>query len=305
MKRFFTIIIAIVLCALGSQAQQQRFRTSRLINGGYVTIEKGGSRKYNFFLCGGNPETEKWYTEKRVKLERQQKMLSDKYNKQLKKLAEKSKAKGEDTYDKKLSKQYDRYRKRYDKKRDKLIERIYEGDSMYVQYTLLYLVDPSFDPPFALAYKCDEEHVEVSGGYIREVPRNSELIVMKSNMNFHYDRTTKPEMTSIHMKVDDVLLDSIRTLTKLVYYTALNMDESVVVLDGARAFIFNYGCRMRITQDVDDHALLLARTFGQLYKCVEEHDEAGLEALRPTINDLIAYYRTLILPDQYLHKWNR
>ena len=76
MKRFITMIMAIALCTLGSQAQQQRFRTSRLINGGYVTIEKG-SRKYNFFLCGGNPETEKWYTEKRVKLERQQKMLTN------------------------------------------------------------------------------------------------------------------------------------------------------------------------------------------------------------------------------------
>ena len=304
MKRFVTMMMAFALCTLGSQAQQQRFRTSRLINGGYVTIEKG-SRKYNFFLCGGNPETEKWYTEKRVKLERQQKMLSDKYNKQYKKLAEKTKAKGEDEFDKKLSKQYDRYRERYYKKRDQLIERIYEGDSMYVQYTLLYLVDPSFDPPFALAYKCDLEHVEVSGGYMRYVPRNSELIVMKSNINFHYDRTTKPEMTSIHMKVDDVLLDSIRTLTRLVHFTALNMNESVVVLDGARAFIFNNGSRMWITQDVDDHALLLARTFGQLYKCVEEHDEEGIEVLRPTINDLITYYRTLILPDQYLHEWNR
>jgi len=36
-------------------------------------------------------------------------------------------------------------------------------------------------------------------------------------------------------------------------------------------------------------------------KCVEEHDEAGLESLRPTINDLIAYYRTLILPDQFIY----
>ena len=126
---------------------------------------------------------------------------------------------------------------------------------------------------------------------------------MKSNIIFHYDHTTKPEMTSIHMKVDDVLLDSIRTLTRLVHYTALNMGESILVLDGTRVFIFNNFRQMRFTQDSDDHARLLARTFGQLYKCVEEHDEAGLEALRPTINDLIAYYRTLILPDQYIEKF--
>lgn len=301
MKRFITMMMAIALCTLGSQAQQQRFETSRLINAGYVTIEKG-SRKYNFFLCGGNPETEKWYTEKRVKLERQRNMLSDKYNKQYKKLAEKTKAKGEDEFDKKLSKQYDRYRERYYKKRDKLIERIYEGDSMYERYTLLYFVDPSFDPPYALAYR---KWIKDESEDMTNESWNCELIAMKSNIIFHYDHTTKPEMTSIHMKVDDVLLDSIRTLTRLVHYTALNMGESILVLDGTRVFIFNNFRQMRFTQDSDDHARLLARTFGQLYKCVEEHDEEGLEALRPTINDLIAYYRTLILPDQYLHERNR
>ena len=299
MKRFITMIMAIALCTLGSQAQQQRFRTSRLINSGYVTIEKG-SRKYNFFLCGGNPETEKWYTEKRVKLERQRNKLYDKYNKQFKKLVKKSEAKGENEFDKKLSKQYDRYSERYYKKRDHLKARIYEGDSMYERYTLLYFVDPSFDPPYALAYR---KWIKDESEDMTNESWNCELIAMKSNIIFHYDHTTKPEMTSIHMKVDDVLLDSIRTLTRLVHYTALNMGESILVLDGTRVFIFNNFRQMRFTQDSDDHARLLARTFGQLYKCVEEHDEAGLEALRPTINDLIAYYRTLILPDQYIEKF--
>jgi len=295
MKRLI-LMIAIAIATLSSRAQQLRFRTSRPINAGFVDVEDG-SRKYNFFLCEGNEKAEKWYAKERVKLRKKLNKAGNQYNSQYKKYAQKA----EGTEDEQARKRLHKLTDKYDKKEEKIKNRIHKGDSTYVLYTMLYFIDPSFDPPEALLYRADEERVDNGDSGIKWVSRNSELVAMKSNINFFYDRVEDRKITSTHMKVDDELMDSIKSLVSIVHYTSLNMDEKLILIDGSRAYLFYYGRRMRFSQDADDHQVLLFRTFAKIMKCVEEHDEAGLESLRPTINDLIAYYRTLILPDQFIY----
>lgn len=294
------LMMVVALATLSSRAQEPRFTTARLINAGFLDIEDA-NRKYRFFLCEADKNAEKWYTKDRVKLYKKLDEASKKYNSQYKKYAQKA----EGTEDEQAWKRLHKLTDKYDKKKNRIHNCIYKGNSMYVQYTMLYLVDPTFEPPKALLYRADEESVDNGDSGIKWVSRNSELVVMKSNINFYYDPKTKPEVTSIHMKVDDTLMDSIKSLVSFVHYTSLNMDESLHLIDGTRAFLFCRSKRMRLTQDFDEHQLELGKTFGKIMMYVEERDEVGLESLRPTINDLIAYYRTLILPDQYLSDSHR
>lgn len=298
MKRFLLMMV-VALATLSCRAQETLFKTSRPINAGFVDVEDG-SKKYNFFFCEGNAKAEKWYAKERVKLRKKLNRIRNKHNGQYKKYARKAEGTEDEQAWKKLQKLTDKY----DKKKNKINDRIHKGDSTHVLYSMLYFIDPSFDPPEALLYKADRVWKDNGEDGRKWVCRNSELVAMKSNVNFFYDRIENRKITSSHMKVDDELMDSILSLVSIVRYTSLNMDEHLILIDGSRAYLFYYGSRVRCSQDADGHQALLFRTFGRIMKCVEEHDEAGLESLRPTINDLIAYYRTLILPDQYVSNWH-
>ncbi|MCR4836637.1 MAG: hypothetical protein K5899_09715 [Bacteroidaceae bacterium] len=178
--------------------------------------------------------------------------------------------------------------KEYEAKTEDL-DSIYEYyETVYTKHKLLFLTSPSFGEPAALAYTREEK---------------TELIAMKSHESIWYNIDKRPILTTVRMEVDRATLDSILNLTVYAVYTSVYRDTKTVVLDGVSNFLFWREKESKFSAEGDGMQRLLAQTYNDILKAVLDNDKEKLKSLAPTINRLLAHYRSLQLPDQYISRW--
>ena len=112
--------------------------------------------------------------------------------------------------------------------------------------------------------------------------------------------TQPPFLQTVTMDIDGVLLDSLLHLTAYACYTSANRDNHHMILDGTSYYLFWQSMKSTVSHDADGMQKLLAQTFSDITEAVLANDKEKIKSLAPTINRLLAHYRSLQLPDQYI-----
>lgn len=172
----------------------------------------------------------------------------------------------------------------YEKKRDEMTDK-------YPCYSHLFIARPSFSPPYGFSYSY----------------KDTALVALTQ----HWDGSKKHKkvtMTAHKMKVDVAIYDSIQCLHKLAVYTSAQFDPDYTTLDGTRYhFIWGSfdGDKYAISSDNgSDTCKQLLNTFETICTALKADDYDLLRSLMPTIHELLAHYRTLLLPDVPIDDWD-
>ena len=288
-------ILLILFTLLPVSMMGQNEKTSRLEVWNRISLTNKGIDYYekliNTFKYGGNHAAELWYeTDK------------DAYNNKIIALINESqraqqefKAQGDTARANSIREQYYAQIAEVERKEDYF-------DSLYTQYPLLFIEGPSFYAESALTYKITKSSYEEKDGESNIRVVNGELIAMKSDENIWYTIEQPPVIRTARMEVDGVLLDSLLHLTAYACYTSANRDSHHMVMDGTSCYFFWERMQSKVSDDADGMQKLLAQTFSNVTKAVLDNDKEKLKSLAPTINRLLAHYRSLQLPDQYIRK---
>lgn len=181
-------------------------------------------------------------------------------------------------------------------KKGKILEAYEEKrDEMLTQLPLhrhLFLADPSFNPPYGFSY---EDHDSITS-----------LVYLEQNLKYAKGKD-KIKVISRKMPVDEAVYDSIQRLHMLAVYTAIYMDTDHARLDGTSLhFIWRdyFGDKYATDHDSENTtAKTLGKTFLAICDALAKNDRDALYALMPTVHELLAHYRTLVLPDMTLDEW--
>ncbi|MBO4673601.1 MAG: hypothetical protein J5616_04555 [Bacteroidaceae bacterium] len=181
---------------------------------------------------------------------------------------------------KKRERIYGPYEKKWDRK-----------TTLHPRYGHMFLAKPSFSPPYGFSY-------------------NNEDTALVS-LTQHWDGSKKHKkvtMTTHKMKVDEAIYDSIQCLHKLAVYTSAQFDADYTTLDGTRYhFIWTSfdGDKYAISSDNGSRTCKqLQSTFNKIYEAINTDDHELIQSLMPTIHELLAHYRTLLLPDIPIDDWD-
>ena len=188
----------------------------------------------------------------------------------------------------KTSKQREKRQKKLDvylEKRDEMLAKL-------PKHGHLFLADPSFNPPYGFSY---EDH-----------DGTTSLVYLEQNVKYAKGKG-KIKVTSKKMPVVEAVYDSIQRLHMLAVYTAIYMDTDHTRLDGTSLhFIWRdfFGDKYATDHDSEDAtAKTLGKTFLAICDALAKNDRDALYALMPTVHELLAHYRTLVLPDMTLDEW--
>lgn len=174
----------------------------------------------------------------------------------------------------------------YEKKRDKMEEQL-------PCYGHLFLARPSFTPPYGFSYS----------------PKDTALVYLEQQWNGSKKRKNKKVTLHAHkMKVSEAIYDSIQCLHKLAVYTSAQFDADYEMLDGTRFhFIWHAfdGDKYAISSDNGSGTCKrLQKTFETICTALKDDDPDQLQSLMPTVHELLAHYRTLLLPDVPINDWD-
>lgn len=174
----------------------------------------------------------------------------------------------------------------YEKKRDKMEEQL-------PCYGHLFLARPSFTPPYGFSYS----------------PKDTALVYLEQQWNGSKKRKNKKVTLHAHkMKVSEAIYDSIQCLHKLAVYTSVQFDADYTMLDGTRFhFIWHAfdGDKYAISSDNGSGTCKrLQKTFETICTALKDDDPDQLQSLMPTVHELLAHYRTLLLPDVPIDDWD-
>lgn len=174
----------------------------------------------------------------------------------------------------------------YEKKRDKMEEQL-------PCYGHLFLARPSFTPPYGFSYS----------------PKDTALVYLEQQWNGSKKRKNKKVTLHAHkMKVSEAIYDSIQCLHKLAVYTSAQFDADYTMLDGTRFhFIWHAfdGDKYAISSDNGSGTCKrLQKTFETICTALKDDDPDQLQSLMPTVHELLAHYRTLLLPDVPIDDWD-
>jgi len=174
----------------------------------------------------------------------------------------------------------------YEKKRDKMEEQL-------PCYGHLFLARPSFTPPYGFSYS----------------PEDTALVYLEQQWNGSKKRKNKKVTLHAHkMKVSEAIYDSIQCLHKLAVYTSAQFDPDYEMLDGTRFhFIWHAfdGDKYAISSDNGSGTCKrLQKTFETICTALKDDDPDQLQSLMPTVHELLAHYRTLLLPDVPIDDWD-
>ena len=174
----------------------------------------------------------------------------------------------------------------YEKKRDKMEEQL-------PCYGHLFLARPSFTPPYGFSYS----------------PKDTALVYLEQQWNGSKKRKNKKVTLHAHkMKVSEAIYDSIQCLHKLAVYTSAQFDPDYEMLDGTRFhFIWHAfdGDKYAISSDNGSGTCKrLQKTFETICTALKDDDPDQLQSLMPTVHELLAHYRTLLLPDVPIDDWD-
>ena len=173
----------------------------------------------------------------------------------------------------------------YEKKRDKMGEQL-------PCYGHLFLARPSFTPPFGFSYS----------------PKDTALVYLEQRWNGNKKKGKKATFHSHKMKVSEAIYDSIQCLHKLAVYTSAQFDADYEMLDGTRFhFIWHAfdGDKYAISSDNGSRTCKqLQKTFENICVALRTDNHDQLQSLMPTVHELLAHYRTLLLPDVPIDDWD-
>jgi hypothetical protein len=171
----------------------------------------------------------------------------------------------------------------YEKKMDKMT-------ALHPRYGHMFLARPSFYPPYGFSYSYED----------------TALVALTQ----HWDGNKKHKkvtMTTHKMKVDEAIYDSIQCLHKLAVYTSAQFDADYTMFDGTRYhFIWHVfdGDKYAISSDNSSPTCKqLQSTFNKIYEAINTDNHELLQSLMPTVHELLAHYRTLLLPDVPIDYW--
>ena len=187
-------------------------------------------------------------------------------------------------------------RKKREKEMDEYMDKEYEMQETFPCYEHLFIEWTSFYPPRALSYDPkDTTLVTLSPGKETASSRNIE-------MGKNTVRTWK-------MKVDKAIYDAIQELHMLIIYTAVPMDSYSNRLDGTLYYITwgNWRGDYLVQSPNDCESATVNRVikvFEDIMNAVGGKSQEELQALMPTVNELIAHYRTLLHPDAIVDELN-
>lgn len=173
----------------------------------------------------------------------------------------------------------------YEKKRDKMEEQL-------PCYGHLFLARPSFTPPYGFSYS----------------PKDTAFVYLEQQWNGSKKKGKKVTFHTHKMKVPEAIYDSIQCLHKLAVYTSAPFDADYEMLDGTRFhFIWHAfdGDKYAISSDNGSGTCKrLQKTFETICTALKDDDPDQLQSLMPTVHELLAHYRTLLLPDVPIDDWD-
>lgn len=192
-------------------------------------------------------------------------------------------------YNNKHSKKQQKELKAYKTKMDAYDKKWEEMTAVLPSHRIMFLVRPTFTPSYGFTYDI----------------KDTALVYLECDQMSPSLGTTK--VATISMKVDEAIYDSIQTLHMLAVYTAANMDPDWVQLDGERYhFIWRDWLGDRYAQSHDNESRTCGRLqelFCDICKAVKSLNQERLHGIMPTVHQLLAYYRTLLLPDVPIDGW--
>ena len=174
----------------------------------------------------------------------------------------------------------------YEEKRDKMTDK-------YPCYRHLFIARPSFAPSFGFSYS----------------PKDTALVYLEQRWDGSKKRKNKKVTLHAHkMKVSEAIYDSIQCLHKLAVYTSAQFDADYTMLDGTRFhFIWHAfdGDKYAISSDNGSGTCKrLQKTFENICVALRADNLDQLQSLMPAVHELLAHYRTLLLPDVPIDDWD-
>ncbi|MBQ6964406.1 MAG: hypothetical protein IJP82_01780 [Bacteroidaceae bacterium] len=172
----------------------------------------------------------------------------------------------------------------YEKKRDKMT-------ALHPRYGHMFLAKPSFSPPYGFSYSYKDT-----------------ALVALTQLWDGSKKHKKMTMTTHKMKVDVAIYDSIQCLHKLAVYTSAQFNPDYTTLDGTRYhFVWQAfdGDKYAISSDNGSSTCRqLTSTFNKIYEAINTDNPELLQSLMPTVHEILAHYRTLLLPDVPIDDWD-
>lgn len=173
----------------------------------------------------------------------------------------------------------------YEEKRDKMTDK-------YPCYRHLFIARPSFAPSFGFSYS----------------PKDTALVYLEQRWDGSKKKGKKVTFHTHKMKVPEAIYDSIQSLHMLAVYTSVQFDPDYTMLDGTRYhFIWSSfpGDKYAISSDNGSPTCKqLQKTFENICVALRTDNSDQLQSLMPTVHELLAHYRTLLLPDVPIDDWD-
>lgn len=182
---------------------------------------------------------------------------------------------------KKREKAYNVYEKEWDKMTDSL-----------PHHRHLFIARPSFSSPFGLSYS----------------PKDTALVYLEQRWDGNKKKGKKATFHSHKMKVTEAIYDSIQCLHKLAVYTSAQFDPDYTTLDGTSYhfvwYSFSGDKYARSSDNGSRTCKQLQKTFENICVALRADNLDQLQSLMPAVHELLAHYRTLLLPDVPIDDWD-
>lgn len=182
---------------------------------------------------------------------------------------------------KKREKAYNAYDEEWDKMTNKL-----------PRHGHLFIARPSFSAPFGFSYS----------------PQDTALVYLEQRWNGNKKKGKKATFHTRKMKVTEAIYDSIQSLHKLAVYTSAQFDPDYTTLDGTSYhFVWNTFSGDKYARSSDNGSRTckqLQKTFENICVALRADNHDQLQSLMPTVHELLAHYRTLLLPDVPIDDWD-
>ena len=173
----------------------------------------------------------------------------------------------------------------YEEKRDKMTDSL-------PHHRHLFIARPSFSPPFGFSYS----------------PKDTALVYLEQRWDGNKKKGKKATFHSHKMKVTEAIYDSIQCLHKLAVYTSAQFDPDYTTLDGTSYhfvwYSFSGDKYARSSDNGSRTCKQLQKTFENICSALSTDNHDQLQSLMPTVYELLAHYRTLLLPDVPIDDWD-
>lgn len=173
----------------------------------------------------------------------------------------------------------------YEKERDKMTDSL-------PHHRHLFIARPSFSSPFGLSYS----------------PKDTALVYLEQRWDGNKKKGKKATFHSHKMKVTEAIYDSIQCLHKLAVYTSAQFDPDYTTLDGTSYhfvwYSFSGDKYARSSDNGSRTCKQLQKTFENICVALRTDNHDQLQSLMPAVHELLAHYRTLLLPDVPIDDWD-